>query len=168
MSINTTRSNVDRYSSSENKKYFGFEGRPTYEFGAKYGITNRLDVSFRLNSSITWAAGLKYQFAGDRMSKFAMGIGFDYNRIFEGYNGYNSFQVPLYTSIHPSEKTIFYFSPRYYMLLNQSNEYGLKPTSLGFNTGFLYGKKFKIGFDLGYAFKNISYGLGVKLLLGKN
>ena len=126
---------------------------PIFEVGARYGITNRLDIGIKANSVLNFGIDSKFQVVGDQESPFAVAIG-------AGFGGFGlttgnvallNFQFPLYTSYHPKENVHIYFSPRY---IGQFETGFTEFTGLinytGFNTGVLLGNKTKFGFDFGF------------------
>jgi hypothetical protein len=121
---------------------------PNIEAGGKFGITEKLDITARLNTNLNFAVGAKYQLIGDRMSTFALGVGAEAGT-FGLISGIWNFQVPVFLSIHPSERFAIYASPRYiyqFTTLGGSQGWNYK----GGNVGMLFGSKHKFGIDAGF------------------
>jgi hypothetical protein len=120
---------------------------PSLEFGAKFGATDKLDVTFRLNTTLNTALGAKYQFLGTPKSRFAVGTGVEFGSFGLGIGLWN-IQVPIYTSFHPSPMITLYASPKF---IHQFTGIIVGPTFyIGGNAGVLIGKNNKFGLDLGY------------------
>lgn len=121
---------------------------PNIEIAGKYGATDKLDVGVKLNTNLNFSLTSKYQVLGDRQSNTALGIGADVGT-FGLISSLWNVQVPLYFSVHPTEKFTWYLTPRYIFqfgvadLANSIHYYGG-------NVGVLLGRKNKFGFDLGY------------------
>jgi hypothetical protein len=148
---------------------------PNIELGGRYGLAEDLDVTLRMNTNLNLGVGIKYQILGDRFSKYALGTGLEVGT-FGLISGLWNTQVPLYASIHPSEKFTFYLSPRF--IYQFSSVGGFTGWNyLGGNTGFLFGSKHKFGLDIGYyqvgtsstaRFGLVSVGIGGKFFFGDN
>lgn len=136
-----------------------YDNVPMVEVGAKYGISENLDLSLRLNSASLLTGQIKYQFIGDKASMFATSIGADAS-IFT-LLGIIHFQdyylsVPLYLSIHPSDKFCIYLTPRYsfssFYEFEQDKDSVYKPaqnlTYGSFSYGIMIGKKNKFIFEI--------------------
>ncbi|MBK8109764.1 MAG: hypothetical protein IPK46_05190 [Saprospiraceae bacterium] len=83
-------------------------------------------------------------------------------------------QVPLYFSVHPSEKFTWYLTPRYIFQF-AAGDLSTTIHYYGGNTGVLFGRKNKFGFDLGYyqlsnfsssAVDLITVGIGGRFVFG--
>jgi hypothetical protein len=115
-----------------------------FELGGRYGITEKLDVSMKINTTFSAALGAKYQLVGNQTSKFALAAGLDVGTVLLAV--YNV-QVPLYLSVHPTEMITIYATPRY---IYQFPFVGLVDWSYaGGNFGLLFGRKHKFGIDAG-------------------
>jgi hypothetical protein len=145
---------------------------PNMEFMAKYGVSQKLDISIRTNLGGLAAIGAKYQLIGDSKSLFALGTGVEVGTFSINQSQYN-IQVPVFTSIHPSEKFCFYLAPRYiYQMSPIFNDIDTGPSYFGMNGGFLFGTKIKFGLDAGYfglidngySARLITVGLGTRIL----
>lgn len=121
---------------------------PNIEIAAKYGATEKLDVGVKLNTNLNFSLTSKYQILGDRQSQTALGIGADIGTFGLISSLWNA-QLPLYFSVHPSDKFTWYLTPRYIFQFAAAD---LSTTIhyYGGNTGVLFGSKHKIGVDLGY------------------
>ena len=122
---------------------------PSFEFGGRYGVADRVDLTLRLNTNLNLGLGAKVQVLGDQDSKAALALGAEVGT-FGLVTGLWNVQVPVYFSIHPTPKFAWYASPRYiYQFTSYTGaENGLR--YLGGNTGFLFGERNKFGIDLGY------------------
>lgn len=148
---------------------------PNIELAGKYGATEKLDITLRMNTNLNLGVGAKYQMIGDRTSQFALGLGAEAGT-FGLITGLWNVQVPLYTSFHPSDKFTLYASPRY--IYQFSTIGGVEGWNyLGGNFGFLFGSKHKFGLDIGYyqvgatGVDNIGLitaGIGGKFVFGNN
>jgi hypothetical protein len=148
--------------------YISNLGYPAFEFGARYGITDKMDFNFRLNTISMTSVGLKYQLLGDKISKFALasGLNCEFALVASG----QIIQVPIFASFHPSEDFSLYMSPHYRLILNPNLSETQNMNQLGFNAGILMGRKNKFGVEVGYY--NIGsessaflIGFGVKYLI---
>lgn len=148
---------------------------PNIEIGGRYGVTEKLDVTLRMNTSLNLGIGAKYQLAGDRTTKYAVGTGLELGT-FGLVSGLWNAQVPLYLSLHPTEKFSFYLSPRYILQFATIGELG-GWNYLGGNTGILFGSKHKFGIDVGFysvgatdvdRINLITAGIGGKFAFGDN
>ncbi len=138
---------------------FGF---PNIEFGAKYGVTDKLDVLVRANTNLNLNVGAKYQLLGTNESLFALGAGAEVGT-FGLITTFWNVQVPVYASLHPTENISIYLSPRYtYQFSSTFAAGGI--TYLGGNFGLLFGRKNKIGVDVGYANADIAGSASLALL----
>ncbi|MBL0099895.1 MAG: hypothetical protein IPP49_07475 [Saprospiraceae bacterium] len=148
---------------------------PNIEIGGRYGATDKLDITLRLNTNLNIGVGAKYQIVGDRLSDFAMGVGAEIGT-FGLITGLWNAQIPLYLSFHPSERMAIYATPRYiYQFTTVGNTSGWN--YLGGNIGLLFGSKHKFGIDAGFyqvgatGVEKIglaSFGIGGKFVLGNN
>ena len=121
---------------------------PNIEIGGKYGVTERLDVTFRLNTNLNLGVGAKYQVVGDRTSPFALGLGAEAGT-FGLVSGLWNVQIPLYASFHPTQRFTIYGTPRYiYQFTSIGGTEGWN--YLGGNFGILFGNRHKFGIDFGY------------------
>lgn len=155
---------------------------PNIELGGRYGVSEKLDFGVRLNTSLNVLLDAKYQFVGDQESPFAVsaGAGFGTFGLITTSAALLNFQVPLYTSYHPTESIGIYLSPRY---IGQFGTAFSETTGLlsyyGFNTGAEFGKD-ALRFALDYGFyrldspgqiKNTSvmqFGIGLKFTFGES
>lgn len=148
---------------------------PNLEFGGRYGVGEKVDVTLRLNTNLNIGIGAKFQVIGDRQSPFAMSLGAEVGS-FGIVLGLLNVQVPVYLSVHPSESFSWYLTPRYIRQFSTfaGVENGL--SYLGGNTGLLFGNRNKFGLDIGYyrlgGIENsiglFQFGLGGRFAFGKN
>ena len=119
---------------------------PLAEVQYQIGVAEKLDLGVKLTTETSLTADVKWQFLGDQSSKFAASTG-----LVIGGTGINPFaaqaQVPLYLSIHPTEKLAIYLTPRYTGLLNQDDEIFHAGS---FSTGIIFGNRPKFAFDFSY------------------
>jgi len=147
---------------------------PLVEVQYQRGLTENLDIGVKLTTGTSLTADLKWQFIGDKASRFAASTGFAI-----GGTGINPFatqvQVPLYLSVHPTENFAVYLTPRYIGLRNQDKEIFHAPSV---STGIIFGKRPKFALDFSYINLNgyteeesnaalFNFGFGLKLPLGK-
>jgi hypothetical protein len=126
---------------------------PNIAMSFKYGIGNKTDLYVRAATNLGINTGFKHQLIGDSRSKFALSTGADIGillvpEILQDDYLIPNVQIPIYTSYHPSEKVSLYLTPRYVYQLKSGkdiNDYHYN----GGNFGVIYGKKNKIGLDLG-------------------
>ncbi len=148
---------------------------PNLEFGGRYGVGEKVDLTLRLNTNLNVGIGAKFQVIGDRQSPFAMSLGAEVGS-FGIVLGLLNVQVPVYLSVHPSESFSWYLTPRYIRQFSTfaGVENGL--SYLGGNTGLLFGSRNKFGLDIGYyrlgGIENsiglFQFGLGGRFAFGKN
>ena len=147
---------------------------PSAEVYYQRGIAKNVDVGVKLSLSSSFTADVKWQFHGDKTSKFAASTG-----LVIGSVGIGPFagqaQVPLYLSWHKNEKTAIYLTPRYTLLILPEEE----GTYHGYSgsTGVIFGKRTKFALDFSYLYLRgyekyseawvYSLGVGVKIPLGK-
>ncbi len=121
---------------------------PVLEMWGRYGVGENLDVGIKLSTGLSGVFDLKYQFVGDRDSKFAMalggGLGFQGGTlddfILQGH-------IPLHMSIHPSPKFGIYLTPRFisqFIIGTASVNYG------GGSFGLEFGQKVKFMTEFNY------------------
>ncbi len=156
---------------------------PVFEFWGRYGVGEKMDLGLKLSTGLSGVFDLKYQFLGDRQSLFAMalggGLGFQGGTLdallLQGH-------VPLFISVHPTEKFAIYTNPRFisqFIPGEGSLNYGGASIGLEFGSRVKFnieGNYFKILGDLddvGSAFDEFGVGLyqiglGLKFLIGKN
>ncbi|MBK9338388.1 MAG: hypothetical protein IPM98_18335 [Lewinellaceae bacterium] len=122
---------------------------PSFEFGVRYGVAEKVDISLRMNTNLNLGLGAKFQVVGDRESQFAMALGAEVGT-FGLVSGLWNVQIPLFLSVHPKENFAWYLNPRYiYQFTTYTGaENGL--SYIGGNTGLLFGKRNKFGLDIGY------------------
>lgn len=148
---------------------------PSIEFGGRYGVGERVDITMRMNTNLNLGVGAKFQVVGDRESSAALSLGAEV-ATFGLIAGLWNIQVPVFFSLHPKENFAWYLNPRYiYQFTTFAGaENGL--TYLGGNTGLLFGKRNKFGLDVGYyrigtngdAIGALQIGFGGRFALGKN
>lgn len=127
---------------------------PNIELSGRYGVAEKFDIGLRLNTNLNVGISGKYQLVGDRTSKTALAIGAEVGT-FGLISGLWNVQVPLFFSLHPTEKFAWYLNPRY---IHQFSAIGVDGSLnyIGGNTGLLFGNRNKFGIDIGY------YSLGVE------
>jgi len=147
---------------------------PSIEFGGRYGVAEKVDITLRLNTNLNLGIGVKAQMLGDRESKAALALGAEAGT-FGLISGLWNFQVPVYFSVHPTENFAWYLTPKFvYQFTSYAGaDNGLSYT--GANTGLLFGKRNKFGLDLGYyrvgaegeSIGLFQVGIGGRFALGK-
>ena len=150
------------------------------EFGGRFGITEKLDAGIRVNSVLNVLMDVKYQVAGDKQSPFAMSLGGGVGTfsLISAEGSLFNFQVPVYTSYHPSENIGIYFSPRYIGQFGTDFSETIDYLSyLGANTGLEIGKgNVRFGLDFGYYYLSgddtgldtsrlLQFGMGMKFII---
>ncbi len=135
---------------------------PNLELMGRYGVTDKFDVGVKLNTNLNLSVTSKYQLLGDQQSKSALAIGADVGTFGLVSSLWNA-QLPLYFSLHPSDKFTWYLSPRYIFQF-AAGDLSSNLSYLGGNTGLLFGRKNKFGFDLGYCNMTDFNGGGIDLL----
>jgi len=149
-------------------QYFG-----NIEFGGRYGVAEKVDLTLRLNTSLNLGIGVKAQVVGDQESKFALAVGAEVGT-FALVSGLWNVQIPVFLSVHPAENLAWYLSPRY---IYQFTSYAGADNGLSYvggNTGLLFGKRHKFGLDVGYyrvgtdgeRIGALQIGLGGKFAIG--
>jgi hypothetical protein len=123
---------------------------PNIELAMKHGINEKWEIGGKITTSFSAYFTSKYQVYGDKQSKYAMAIGPEL-----GTNvllpGLINLQLPFYMSMHPSERTSLYTTPRYIIQFSGYGSGGLKQIHyIGNNLGVLLGSRHKFGIDLGY------------------
>jgi hypothetical protein len=138
-------------------------GVPSTEFLCRYGVTDKLDLGFKVNSLFEKGINSKFQVLGNKTSGSAISIGVDFN---QGLFG-SSLAIPLYMSKHSKNNTSAYFNPRLIILNPANNKSGAMVFSKGFNSGLIFGGNAKFGFDIGLYHlsfggkSGITYNLGI-------
>jgi hypothetical protein len=126
---------------------------PLLEGLVRIGVTERLDIGLKISSVAIIALDGKYQFIGNQESIFAAAVGAEIGLIpLPLLIGVPVtvvyFHVPLYLSIHPTEKIHIYVSPRYvYQYGTSISKFIGNANYTGFHAGVLFGREFKFGFD---------------------
>lgn len=126
---------------------------PVFEFGGRYGVSEKTDIGLKLSNFGTAIGSVKYQFAGTKESQFAAATGFGIGGSFIRFNidgdrlSFFQYEVPLHLSFHPSEKFGVIFTPRYLGVGGAfAGDSGLSHL-LAFSPGIEFGKKFKLGIE---------------------
>lgn len=146
---------------------------PSAEVYYQRGLAENIDIGIKLGLSTSFTADVKWQFHGDKTSKFAASTG-----LVIGSVGIGPFagqaQIPLYLSWHKNEKRSIYLTPRYTLLFLPENEgifHGYSSSA-----GLIFGKRTKFALDFSALYLKdyadlstalaFSVGLGVKIPLG--
>jgi len=156
----------------------GFKA-PMLEVGAGYGVTDKMDVGGRLTIIGTAVIDAKYQFLGDRESKFAgsAGLGVGYLSMESGSTTSNLYDlmVPAYFFYHPGEWLSIYTSPKYVFRINAYDADGETATQTnhwyGAGAGLRIGKKTGVFIEYTYFgnsefdehFSQINAGIGIRI-----
>jgi hypothetical protein len=157
-----------------------YDNIPGMQFGIRAGVSERFDLGMRLDGLSLISINSKVQLLGNQESIFAASVGFD-----AGMDlgmmliaiGHTMISVPLYLSVHPSEKFAVYATPRFskvwgFSMLENSNNRRL-PLSNEFNAytlGIMYGKKNYFAVEATYLDMNSHhryiYSLGYTFVFG--
>lgn len=93
-----------------------FDYKPVIGFKGQFGALEKLDIGLNIDHTSFLGPTIKYQYFGDKDSKFASSIGLEagFNcGIFLFGNFTHYVTVPLYASFHPTEHFSVYLTPRY-------------------------------------------------------
>jgi hypothetical protein len=127
---------------------------PNIELGGRYGVSEKVDIGMRLNTSLNILIDAKVQVVGDQESTFAMALGGGVGSfgLISTNGALLNFQVPVYTSYHPSETVALYLSPRYIGQFGTDFSESVSYLNyLGSNFGAEFGRSnTKFGVDIGY------------------
>jgi len=147
---------------------------PLAEVQYQIGVAEKIDIGAKLTTGTSFTADVKWQFLGNKTSKFAASTG-----LAIGGTGVNPFagqaQIPLYLSLHPTENFAIYLTPRYTGLISPDREIFHAPSA---STGIIFGKRPKFALDFSYIDLSgysdneseaalFNFGLGIKIPLGK-
>ncbi|MBP6184158.1 MAG: hypothetical protein KA479_04405 [Saprospiraceae bacterium] len=122
---------------------------PSIEVGGRYGVAENFDINMKLNTNLNISVGAKFQLLGGQESMTALAVGAEVGT-FGLVSGLWNVQIPVYFSLHPSERFSWYLSPRY---IYQFTSYAGADNGLNYiggNTGILFGRRHKFGLDVGY------------------
>ncbi len=132
---------------------------PYFEAQAKYGLTEKFELSGGFNSIGFLILNTKYQLIGDQKSLFALSLGIGGSSLLfipaRGENGSDikknlNLSVPLYTSIHFGEKIYFFFTPQFSRQINfENSENSINFLGLSSGLGF-YVHSGEINLGAGY------------------
>ena len=125
----------------------GSYGGGVVELWGRYGVGEKTDLGLKLSTGLTFVFDVKQQLVGDQQLKFALAIGGAAGGFLAG-EFVHQFHLPLYLSLHPSERIAWYLTPRF---INQGIFGQGNVNYLGSSIGVLFGRKVKFGIDLSYA-----------------
>ena len=110
---------------------------PFAELKYSYGVASKFDLGISATSGGNAQFFTKYQFLGDQESKVAMSLGLKIGKQLSvnGKKGPTRFYLPLYFSIHPSEKVAFFLNPMY---AKQKVKNDFDSDFFGFTTGSIF------------------------------
>lgn len=128
---------------------------PSFEFSGRYGVAEKVDLGVRLNTNLNLGVSGKFQVVGDQESQFAMALGAEIGT-FGLVSGLWNLQIPVFLSVHPSERFAWYLTPRYIYQFSSFAGADNGLSYVGGNTGVMFGGRNKFGFDIGYY--NVSAG----------
>lgn len=117
----------------------------TFAMAYKKGVTQDLDMGIRMSTSFNANLFAKYHIYGDAGSTTNLALGMEMGTIlFWVYE----LHFPVYLSYHPTDRMALYFTPRFV------RQFGLEAGRSrynygGANFGLLFGKKKKLGLDMG-------------------
>jgi hypothetical protein len=171
--LNFNTMQVNDLSSSDD--IYDLEYFPNLEVVYKFGITDKLSGGVKLNTFGNAGFNAKYQVMGDKHSSFAMALGTEVNSF--AWIGLFNVHLPLYMSYYPSSAWTINFAPRYVVQFGTafSDETIRAVQYAGGNAGIMYGKKHKIGLDVGYhqffgpdaeSIGMVNIGIGGKFVFG--
>lgn len=151
-----------------------------FEFGSRFGMSDRIDIGYKINSALQATFSGKYQYTGTKTSLFASSVGIDFGVGLICYNG----SVVSYNSIHLYNDIItLTFTPRYVHLgsfdfvdkLNEeddkeeedNDDINLRGLSgfnniYGYSGGLMLGRKHKISFELSQFVNNKTFSFSKK------
>ena len=130
----------------------GSVGLASFEFMGRMGVGEKSDVGLRISSFSTFVFDYKYQFVGDRYSKFAMATGPGIGVSAFGFGAViGQSQLPLHISVHPSERFGVYLTPKYINQFAIGGGGGGMIHYAGGSLGFESGRRTKFGADISYA-----------------
>ena len=147
---------------------------PIVDLSFRRGLSDKLELGFKMNTSFNLILDTKYQFFGDQESTFAISTGLGLGIFLSATEDSPllNFHVPLYTSYHPLPYLDLYLAPRYIGQFGTENYNHF----IGFNSGFLIGKFPKFGVDFGFFKLKTNYegtvsvfnvGIGLVFIPGK-
>lgn len=152
---------------------------PLLEAGARYGVTENLDVGGKITIIGTAVADAKYQFLGDQESKIAgsAGLGVGYLSMESGDTESKLYDlmVPAYFSYHPADWLSIYTSPKYVFRINSYNSDSETGTETnhwyGAGAGLRIGKNTGVFLEYTYfgnteyekPFSQINAGIGIRI-----
>jgi len=126
---------------------------PTIGMSFKKGIGNKTDLYGKVATNLGFNAGIKHNLMGNESTSFALAMGADVGLLiipglFQDDYTIPNIQLPIYTSYHTSEKFAAYLTPRYVYQFRHDKD-SQHYNYFGGNFGILFGKKNKIGIDMG-------------------
>jgi len=152
---------------------------PILEAGARYGVSENFDVGGKITIIGTAVADAKYQFIGDKNSKFAgsAGLGLGYMSVESGETESKIFDlmVPAYFSYHPADWLAVYSSPKYVYRINSYDTNGETASQTnhwyGVGGGMRIGKKTGVFLEYTYfgnsefdePFSQVNAGIGIRI-----
>ncbi len=120
---------------------------PFGDISLQHGISERFDLGLKVSTGLNAQLSGKYQFVGDKQSKSALSLGAGLSYQLAGEELVLRYHLPLYYSLHFSEKSAFYATPRY-MLQQVRNDDNFH--FLGLTAGYMH--SFNDRLDLGTEF----------------
>lgn len=130
----------------------GTAGTANAEMMGRVGIGERSDIGLHLSSFSTFLFDYKYQFVGDRGSKFAMAIGPGLGFSAFGFGAaIGQVTLPLHMSVHPTNRFGLYLTPKYINQFFLGGGGGGSIHYVGGSLGFEAGERTKFCADISYA-----------------
>lgn len=136
--------------------------RPVFQYSSRFGVSEKLDLGFKLNNSHLLDLTSKYQLIGSRFTKHGLSTGLDVSIA--------GIHIPLYYS--------YRFDPSASIYVNTFYSPFFIP-SININSGFILGQsKTQLALEFGYQryfrlesledFNGITFGVGILHNFGKD
>ena len=135
------------------------DNKPVIGINCKFGVCDNFDLGISVEQNSFVGPNMKYQFLGDKESKFAsavgLNVGFNFGAFLFGDLTYYA-TMPLYLSYHPTKTISVYLAPRYlftseYVFAHPTGgSLGTKESinRIGNSLGLIIGNRNKIGLEV--------------------
>ena len=135
-----------------------FDYLPLIAFRGQYGVSQKLDLGFRVDLNTFMGPSIKYQFIGNQNSLFSSSIGLEtglnfFAFAFGNFTYYAS--APLYLSYHPKDFISINLTPRFintseYIFEEHSNTPGAgnRYSIIGSSYGLILGYRHKCAIEV--------------------
>jgi hypothetical protein len=159
-----------------------FDYIPIFEGSMKYGVCENFDISCKFSTASFASAQVKLQFLGNKKSLFAASVGADAGIIIISEEiTYWHTSIPLYLSIHPTDKFAIYITPRYChsnrLLSNTAQGYGYINDGywnyIDLSYGLIFGKQNRFMIEITHSERNsfkpmqVSFGFAFDIDVSK-